>query len=65
MGHPHPAHTWGRLCVGPAFTCAGELPSGSVLLSPRRPQMPPDTSPSNLEEQSFKPGEMGLPKRLG
>ena len=62
MGHPHSAHTWGRLSVGPVFTCVYLL---GLCSSPRRPQMPADMSPSSLEEQSFKPGEMGVPKSPG
>ena len=46
--HPPSAHTWDRLCAGLAFICTSEFPSGSVFLSPRRPQMSPNTSPLEL-----------------
>lgn len=47
--HPPSAHTWDRLCAGLAFICTSEFPSGSVFLSPSRPQMSPNTSHLELE----------------
>lgn len=50
-----------RSCV---YLCR-TITSGSVLVSQETTWMPPDTSPSSFEEQSFKTGEMGVPKRSG